>query len=257
VRGVLKGLAAIGIAGCVVYGVAQSIATKADQGGQGRPGAGALRANQAGKPSSYVKPNVVQELLRYCIITEGNALGDKAKAEGRPSVLTKIVETYCYHTLTTMRPDEQQHEIHDVWQIGVWKKDGSWDHIAAAPSLAKEILNVDAVTAKKVNALWEKSVDQVMGPYIELSKRLWEQAGHDRAKYDALYKVEHAKLRASMVKNAAGKPSSPNVMKSLVDEAKAVMPKAMAMEFEQFYLNCRRDMIAVAAGATPSFITKK
>ena len=202
---------------------------------------------------AYRPSNIVQRVLQTALNAKANVLIDVAQGQGLEASVSKLVLANDYVILTLMRPDEQQHEIHDVWQVEKFVQGNKdWEEVCKAPSLIRELDKIDAVTAKSVEAAWESVWNDLRGPLWSVEKRLMSEPGfnslsaqekQDRvfAEMQKLPKKSPAQIQAETIARWSG----------LLETTRACLTKAQRAEFDGFVSRHEAALAKASSGVVP------
>lgn len=260
----LRALGAIGILGTVALVMAQQIASK-ETGGNGpqkatgsrsRAGGGAAIVNgrtykrmESAHPGpwKFEAPTAAQHVLKSWIISETNRLIDLAKAQSQPERVQGIIEAQCYYILTTMRPDEQKHEMYDVWNVDVWQAGGKWDHVTSAPSLVNALAKIEAKQNATISAIWDKAREDHMRPYMELSRRITKEVGNDQVRHHQRYTEELRKLQGEKSKSDVATDRMTRLRPAL-NAVYGQLNAAQKREWDRILVNFNQDVLSAYRG---------
>ena len=212
----------------------------------------ATRDDGSGK-FAYKKSNVVQQVLQASLNAKANVLIDVAQEQGHEASVSKLVLANDYIMLTLMRPDQQQHEIHDVWQVEKFvpgNKD--WAEVCKAPSLIRELDKIDPAAAKKIEAAWEKVWDDLRDPLWAVEKRLLAEPGFNslsaQEKQDRVFtemqklpKKAPAQIQAETIARWSG----------LLETTRLFLNKAQQAEFDGFVSRHEAALAKASSGVIP------
>jgi hypothetical protein len=112
--------------------------------------------------------NAVQRVLSYHLINVQNHLIEK---HGDDQVTAKVILGHCESQLTLRTPQQQKHEIYDVWDIDLWTPGPQWEALVGTPSLADAILRIDPKVEKEIAAFEDRVSDEFMKPMRDFIKR--------------------------------------------------------------------------------------
>jgi len=207
---------------------------------------------------AYVESNVLQSIMQWHFCALQNAAIDVADEQNREDLVANIIKVNCYYMLALMRPDQQMHEIHDVWSVQQWvPNDNGWQAVCKSPTLVKEILTVTPDVATKVQQKWDDVSEAFVRPHREAMRRAAETPG-----FDNLSKVEQHKLiQAANQKVIGGRTrvqlSAANVARtqSVLDFARSIVTRAQRDEIDMLLAKYDKELKAVIAGRAPSFLT--
>lgn len=245
----LRILALVGVIGA--FGI---VAARGFYGDQGQ--IASKDGDHGGRPA-YKASNAVQKVLKWHFINRQNAEIELAQATGKDSVVDNVIKVNCYYVLTVEQPDEQKHEINDVWQTSKWvPNDAGWAAVSKAPSLVHELLTVDTETLSKVQAKWDEVEDAFMKPYRDAIHRAAATPGFDslpELERNRLIQKETDKVNAgrSIVERSA---ASVVRSKKVIDYVRSLLSPAQKAEFDQILGQFNKALDNVVAGKAPTFI---
>lgn len=255
ILGLVSVLGAVGIVtgqvqrvGRVLTGQGGQVASRVDN----CEGAGSKRAS--------TPETVLQQILSWHFSNLQNQAIEVAKEQGREEAVGDVIKVNCYHMLTLMRPDQQQHEMHDVWQVQAFvPNDAGWKAVCTAPSLAKEILSVDLKAAKEIQDAWEADGRESVKDVTALGKRLLQEPGFKQLSpqdQNGRFRAEYSKLLAQMPKRTPAQNYG-----LAVDRSRKILAFAFERlndrqiaEIKRFAERYDRDLNAVMAGKRPAFL---
>lgn len=169
-----KILAGVGALACVAivygqsYGAGQ--ARQRQGGGEVRSANGDLYRAASSTVGGYkAEPmTVMQGVLSRHMVNIQNHLIEKYNNE---KVTSEVILGHCESQLLLRTPNQQKHELFDVWDIDVWKPGPKWDAMVDTPSLVNELLRVDPKVEKEIAALENRLWDEFMKPMQDFIKR--------------------------------------------------------------------------------------
>lgn len=261
----LRALTALAILGTVGFIVAQQVASSGGQGSSSQPsGRGSANGdratingqlyqavrNQHPGPWTFAPPTGAQKVLQRYIPAETNRLIELAEASGKSGRISKIIEVQCYYMLAVMRPDEQKHEIYDVWNVDVWKPGGQWDHVISAPTLVHDLAVMSDTQGQAVRAAFAKRENEWMQPFMDLNHRIAEEVGKDMERFRSRYNEELKKLIGSRTKADLGQAYVAKLEQGM-KEAYALLTPVQKREWDLILSNLKSDALAAYNGDSP------
>lgn len=261
----LRALTALAILGTVGFIVAQQVASSAGQGSNSqlsrRGSADGDRAtingqpfravrNQHPGPWTFTPPTGAQKVLQRYIPAETNRLIALAEASGKGARISKIIEVQCYYMLAVMRPDEQKHEIYDVWNVDVWKPGGQWDHVTSAPPLVHELASMSDAQGQAIHAAFARREDEWMQPFMDLNHRIAKEVGKDMERFRTRYNEELKKLIGGRTKADLGQAYVAKLEQGM-KEAYALLTSSQKREWDLILSNFKSDALAAYNGESP------
>jgi hypothetical protein len=251
-----------------VIGVVALVGAQAGRSGpqevRGRTHDGAQYAARVGGDAHRThtsKPeNVLQQLIEWNFCLQQNHAIELAKEQGRNQTVDDVIKLNCYHMLTVMEPDQQQHEMHDVWQTDVYvPNDAGWAAVCRAPSLAREILTIDPLVAQKIQTAWDEVSREDVKDVRELGERLMKEPGFNELsaqEKNVRFHEEYKKVLAKMPKRTPAQNYALALDKSnkFIIHAMALVNDRQHAEVRAFLERYERDLREVMAGKRPAFI---
>lgn len=232
----LRLLAGLGLASIAFYALAQVrvVGTHASGNDQGeRAVVVGTRGGSAGGPPQAMMASIRQSpavmAMRIEVLGKINTLRMRAKANGLADRAQTLLEVGCWSGLASMTPDQQEYEKTFVWQLGKFKPNGEWDHVASAPSMVSELLKVTDEVNRKIEGISSRWTVYRMRPYDEASKKLAKrhnarsQAFRDA--YDGVLKQIHYRLAAEFTGKSAQGMTHDEVLAILAERTQASKEK--------------------------------
>lgn len=218
------------------------------------------RPNDHASPHPYVEPNTVQKQMQFAFIGKQNQFIEQVTASGREDLVAGLIKVNCYAMLTVMRPDEQQHEMHDVWQVDVWvPRDPQWAAVCKAPSMVNSLLKVSPEVCAKIQAEADRLSDLAMAPFRAMMNRLEADPA-----YRALSKEEQIeRMRAENRKLYAGRSKADLAAENgtrcdrMLNFIRPLLNRAQQSEFDTIRAQFDSGVASVMKGQTPSYLESK
>jgi hypothetical protein len=237
-----KILAAAGALACAAVTVGQlsgQTRVKAP-GGQPYTGGHVAKQVESGEPL-----RTMQGVISRHMCNVQNYLINKY---GDDNVTHAVILAHCESQLTLRTRAQQQHEIYNVWDIGLWQRgNADWEAMNRVPSLINELLRVQPGAEAEVAALETKISDEFMKPlrdFIaregladvpreEANQRIYEWNQAELAKVPLIERSRRAVERSQ----------------SVIDFARTKLTKKQAAEMDGIIALFMRKMDAIEANA--------
>lgn len=182
--------------------------------------------------------NEAVSAMRSQISGQVNTLWHEAKAAGRGDAAERLMQVACWSALTTMTPDQQKHEIQNVWQLGKYKPNGDWDHVTKAPSLVNSLLDVPAEKSAKIKSLRDAARRSAMAPYDDLTERVNDRVRQEGGDFSAIYNADLKKLHVELASQYARR-NKLSLDTSNPDAVPAMLARQTAEAYEPVFLKIR------------------
>jgi len=256
----LRILGLIGVIGSVAIVAAQTNQVRQPVGERAQSVTQAGAGQVAAPTTAYRPDNSLQRAMRYHMSNLQNLEIETAKEQGKDQLVDDIIKVNCYYTLATMRPDQQKHEMTDVWQVQQFvPNDPGWKAVCAAPTMVKEVLALDAKVDQKIGAAMATDVNVYQKLARDISQKLSKEPGFDSwpqevkvARFKALYDAEKAKLPARTP--AQNYADACKRSAKILNDATAMLRDSQSAEVHRIFALYDADMKRATSGARLSFL---